>query len=183
MPFAGRRHARLCVHRCEHRAEVVVLQVQPIVPNAVQSSAALLWCPRECRVFSSTSSSITMWFWTREEWCSNTPPAQMRSLTKWRDIFSFGGPNCAIAAAGYVSGISTENEVYRSSIDPDAAGGSTPSRLHQANGRIPEEAEFADGLESRRATVVDAGHADSKNDALILRPCDAARSIWRQGRG
>jgi hypothetical protein len=49
-----------------------------------------------------------MWFWTREEWCSNTPPAQMRSLTKWRDIFSFGGPNCAIAAAGYASGISTE---------------------------------------------------------------------------
>jgi hypothetical protein len=31
-----------------------------------------------------------------------------RPLTKWRDIFLFGGPTCAIAAAGYVSGMSAE---------------------------------------------------------------------------
>ena len=57
------------------------------------------------------------------------------------------------------------NEVCRLSIDPDATSGSTSSRLHHPNGRIPKEPEFATGLESRCATVLDARHPDSKDDA------------------
>ena len=51
MPFAVTRHARLYVHRCEHRAEVAVLQVHPIVPDAVQSSAAVMVPQRMPRFF------------------------------------------------------------------------------------------------------------------------------------
>lgn len=102
------RHSRLCVRCCKHEAEVMILQVQPICSQCgIQSSAALLWCPRECLAFSSISSSIIMWFWTPEECCSNTPLAQRRPLTKWHGMW-LRGPNCATAAAGYGSGISAE---------------------------------------------------------------------------
>ncbi|MEH2499807.1 hypothetical protein V1294_006286 [Bradyrhizobium sp. AZCC 1678] len=90
----------------------------PVVSRSVR-------CPRECLAFSSISSSINMWFWTPEECCSNTPPAQRRPLTKWRGILWFRGPNCGTAAAGYGSGMSRRNEVCRSSVNPDAAEDST----------------------------------------------------------